>query len=133
MSSSSSIEKQDAHWIEWGVGFISAALVLLMIGVIFWEAITDKHMPPDLTAVITSRKHTDAGYRVSFDITNSSTTTAAGVVVRGEILEHNQVSEAVDVSFDYVPAESKSSGAIVFSQYPGDRNVRIRPMSFTDP
>ncbi len=133
MSSQSSIERRKAHWIEWATGVGSAVLVLLMVGFIFWEAVTDTHQPPDLAVVITSRVPVTGGYRVTFDIVNSSATTAAGVVVRGEILDGAELVETIDVSFDYVPSESKSSGAIIFSRDPANRNLRVRAASYTEP
>ncbi|TNM63080.1 TIGR02588 family protein [Aliirhizobium smilacinae] len=133
MPSPSSIEDREAHWVEWATGCVSALLVLSMIGFIFFEAVTDGHKPPDLGIVITSRNPVAGGYRVTFDIANRSTATAAGVVVRGEILNGGNPLETTDVTFDYVPAESKSTGVILFSQDPGDRGIRIRATAYTDP
>lgn len=133
MPSPSSIERREAHWVEWVTGFASCVLVLFMVGLIFWEAVTDSHQPPALTVVITSRSPVTDGYRVTFDIANSSAATAAAVVVRGEIVDRDEVMETIDVSFDYVPAESKSSGAIVFSRDPADRSLRVRAVSYTEP
>ncbi len=133
MASRSSIEGRQGHWVEWATGGLSALLVLAMVGVIAWEALTDKRTPPELDVRLTSRFQVADGYRVTFDISNRSTTTAASVVVRGEILDGGEALEAVDVTFDYVPAESKSSGAILFSQDPGSRDVRIRALGYTDP
>lgn len=64
---------------------------------------------------------------------NVGEATAAGVVVRCEILDRGDPLEATDVTFDYVPAESKSTGVILFSQDPGDRGIRIRATGYTDP
>jgi len=127
------IEERDAHWIEWATGFISALLVFSMIGFISLEAFTERDVRPDLRIVLTSRSPVVNGYRVTFDITNGSTVTAAGVVVRGEILDRSEPVESADVTFDYVPAESKSSGAFFFSQDPGSRDVRLRALGYVEP
>lgn len=133
MPSQSSIERREAHWVEWATGVASCIIVLCMVGFILWEAVTDSQEPPDLTIVVTSSSPVTGGYRVTFDIVNGSAATAAAVVVRGEILDRDNVMEAIDVSFDYVPAESKSSGAIIFSRNPADRSLRVRAVSYTEP
>lgn len=130
---SASIEDQQAHWIEWVTGGVSTLLVLAMIGFIFWDAVTDRHLPPDLGVTITSRAAVAGGYRVTFDVTNRSSTTAAGVVVKGELVGGDHPLETTEVTFDYVPAQSRSSGAVLFSRDPAGDTVRIRASGYTDP
>ena len=126
-------EPSEPHWIEWATGVVSALLVLLMIGWVGKEAWFETDMPPEFGIVITSTVPVEGGYRVEFDIANTARTTAAAVVVRGEILDGTDVVEDADVTFDYVPAQSKSSGAVLFSQDPAGRQVRIRAIAYTDP
>lgn len=126
-------ETEEPHWVEWAAGMISALLVIAMIAWVGWEALTEEDMPPEFSTAITGRSPVEGGYRVEFEIVNKATKTAAAVVVRGEILDDGNVIEDADVTFDYVPAESKSSGAILFPQDPGTREVRIRAVGYTDP
>lgn len=63
---------------------------------------------------------------------DKSTTTAADVTVRGEIISGDVVEET-EVTFDYVAAESKSSGAFLFSSDPEEHELRIRVLGYTDP
>jgi uncharacterized protein (TIGR02588 family) len=126
-------ETQDPHWVEWVTGIFSTLLVLATIGFVGFEAVTEKHQPPEFNITITSRSAVEGGYRVEFDIGNRATRTAAGVVVRGEVVgEGTDVGDA-EVTFDYVPAQSKSSGALFFLEDPGQREVRIRAIGYTDP
>ena len=126
-------EAKDPHWIEWATGMISALVVAATIGWVAYEAWTYADMQPELSIAITERRQTEGGYRVAFDIANKATATAAAVTVRGEILDGGNIVEDADVTFDYVPAESKSSGAILFSQDPGAREVRVRAVGFIEP
>lgn len=128
----SSAEEKTPHWIEWVTGTISAALVLLMIGLISWEVFTQEEAAPDLSVSVTSHSAVENGHRVTFDIANKSTTTAADVTVRGEIISGDVVEET-EVTFDYVAAESRSSGALLFSSDPGAHELRIRVLGYTDP
>ncbi len=133
MPAGSSAEEKTPHWIEWVTGTVSTALVLLMIGLISWEALTDKGVPPDLSVSLTNLSALDNGHRVAFDIANRSTATAADVTVRGEIIDAGDVLEETEVTFDYVAAESKSSGAFLFDRDPGMHELKIRVLGYTDP
>ncbi|RFZ89488.1 TIGR02588 family protein [Shinella sp. WSJ-2] len=126
-------ERQDPHWIEWLTGIVSALLVAAMHGWLTWEAFTRAPTPPDLVVTVLTVEKTTAGHRVAFDIYNTATTTAAAVTVVGRLREGNRVIEENDVTFDYVAAESKSAGAILFQNDPAGRTVDIQPAGYTDP
>lgn len=126
-------ERHDPHWVEWLTGLASALLVAGMLGWIGWEAFTREATPPDLSITVLTTEKTGAGHRVTFDIANSGTTTAASVTVIGRLTEGEKVVEENHVVFDYVAAESKSTGAILFARDPTGRRVDIRAAGYTDP
>lgn len=128
-----SSEADDPSWIEWATGLLSGVLVIAMIGWVAWEAMTEDPRPPEFTVTATSRQMTPGGYRVTFDIANNAMQTASAVVVRGEIVEGGQAVEDADVTFDYVPAQSKAKGALFFSRDPGASEVRLRALGYTTP
>lgn len=126
-------ERHDPHWIEWLTGLVSALLVAGMLGWIGWEAFTREATPPDLSVTVLTTEKTGAGQRVTFDIANSGTTTAAAVTVIGRLMEGEKIVEESHVVFDYVAAESKSTGAILFAGDPAGRRVNIRAAGYTGP
>lgn len=126
-------EADEPHWVEWATGIISAALVLLMIGWVGWEAVNADDRPPEFEVTVTGRAPVQGGYRVTFDITNKAERTASAVVVRGEILDQGKAIEDAEVTFDYVPAQSKASGAIFLSRDPGNGELRVRALGYTAP
>lgn len=126
-------ERQDPHWIEWLTGLVSALLVAAMLGWLTWEAFTRESIPPDLVVTVLTTEKTSSGHRVAFDIYNTATITAAAVTVVGRLREGDRVIEEGDVTFDYVAAESKSTGAILFRNDPAGRSVDIHPAGYTDP
>jgi uncharacterized protein (TIGR02588 family) len=126
-------ERHDPHWIEWLTGLVSALLVAGMLGWIGWEAFTREATPPDLSVTVLTTEKTGAGQRVTFDIANSGTTTAAAVTVIGRLMEGEKIVEENHVVFDYVAAESKSTGAILFAGDPAGRRMNIRAAGYTGP
>ncbi len=126
-------ERHDPHWIEWLTGLVSAALVAALLGWIGWEAMTRPATPPDLTVTVLTTEKVSGGHRVAFDIYNTATTTAAAVTVVGQLLEGDRVIEENQVIFDYVAAESKSTGAILFRHDPSGLRLDIRAAGYTDP
>jgi uncharacterized protein (TIGR02588 family) len=126
-------EQGFARKIEWATGIVSAVIVLVVIGWVAWEAVTEMETPPEFAVTVTSRQPVDGGYRVTFDIANTSSQTAATVVVRGEILDRDATVEDADITFDYVPGQSKASGSVFFSQDPGARPIRLRAIGYTEP
>lgn len=126
-------ESSDPHWIEWISGISSCVLVGAMIGWIAWQAITANDEPPQLSTTITQVRKSGSTFRVEFDIVNSAPVTAAGVTVMGEIIDATAAVETAEVTFDYVPAQSKSRGALLFSTDPEGRDLRVRPSGYTEP
>ncbi len=124
---------RDAHWIEWLTGAVSAALVAGMIGWIGYEAATGSEGQPELSTRIVHQEKTGAGYRVTFLIENAGKRTASAVVVQGEIKDGDRVVETSEVTFDYVPANSSASGALLFRSDPEAGRPEIRPAGYSDP
>lgn len=121
------------HWVEWLTGLVSAILIVAMLGWVGWEAVSEDDMAPEFGIEITARSAVEGGYRVEFDIINTATRTAAAVMVRGEMRDGDNVIEQADISFDYVPAQSKASGALFFTHDPDQAQLTIRAIGYTDP
>ena len=130
---SSHTETEEPHWIEWATGIASGILVIVMIGWVAKEAWRQTDAPPDLSTRILKTEATSSGFRVEFEILNRSMATAAAVTVHGEIARDEQPVEESDVTFDYVPAESKSTGAMLFKTDPTGQQLTIVPTGYTDP
>lgn len=126
-------ESHDPHWIEWLTGITSAILIAGLLGWVGSEAFTREATPPDLAVTVLTTEKAAAGNRITFDIYNTGNTTAAAVTVIGRLLEGDRTIEENHVVFDYVAAESKSTGAILFKNDPAGRQVDVRAAGYTDP
>ena len=85
------LETSKAHWVEWATGLVSLLLVLGMIVWIAVEAMTQEDVPPSFDVAVTGGAPVEGGFRLEFDILNQGTTTAAGVLVRAEVVQAQQV------------------------------------------
>ncbi|MBC7150293.1 MAG: TIGR02588 family protein [Rhizobium sp.] len=126
-------EADNPHWMEWLTGLISLILIALLIGYVSWSALTEQMEPPEFAIEATGMEHVPGGYRITFDIENRANSTAAAVTVRGELKRGEESVESVDVTFDYVPGQSQSSGAILFLTDPGSAQLTLRAIGYTDP
>ncbi|PPJ46142.1 TIGR02588 family protein [Rhizobium sp. KAs_5_22] len=126
-------EADDPHWLEWLTGLIALTVIAALIGCVGWNALTERMEPPEFAIEATGMEHVPGGYRITFDIENRANSTAAAVIVRGELTRGEESVESVDVTFDYVPGQSQSSGAILFSTDPGSARLTLRAIGYTDP
>ncbi len=124
---------RDSLWIEWMTGALCAVLVAGMIGWIGYEAFTGQEGKPELATRIVHQEKIGDGQRVVFLIENMGSRTAATVVVEGQVRDGEAVLETSEVTFDYVPAKSTASGAMLFQSPPEAGQLQIRPTGYSDP
>ncbi|MBP1861965.1 TIGR02588 family protein [Rhizobium herbae] len=123
-----------AHWIEWLTGGLCTALVAAMIAWIASNAVIGSDRAPDLAVrIIRQQANPGGGYAVSFVIENSGTRTAAAVPVTGDLKDGDRVIETHEVTFDYVPAQSSTTGALLFKTDPSAHMLDIRASGYVDP
>jgi len=127
------LETSKPHWIEWATGAISAAIVLVVIGWIAKDALTDRSTSPDLYGSVLQVEARSNGYQVLFEIRNGSSQTASQVTVRGELMEDSKSIEAAETVIDYVPGVSKAKSGIIFQNNPEGKTISIRAISFNEP
>lgn len=130
---SSAIERGEAHWIEWLTGSVSAICVIVLIGWIAFDAMTQDDGPPALSIDIVGSEGRAGGYLVTFDVDNAADRTAADVTVRGEIVFGDAVVETVETTIDYVPMRSKARGGLIFRTDPAGKSLRIAATGFSEP
>ena len=125
-------ETAQPHWLEWVVGGICTLLVtalFLWIGRdIYRYEVQDSQFDVSIMS-ITSMKE---GYRVAFDIRNTSLSTAAQVHVRGDI-SSSASAESSDITFDYVASESHETGMLFFRTNPSSGTLTIHVVGYTEP
>jgi uncharacterized protein (TIGR02588 family) len=119
-----------AEWISAAIG---AALIILTLGSLTHEAMTDRGAPPDLRAEVMGVSPAGAGYRVEFRVSNLGSRAAAGVNVVGEIEVDAKTVEDAETLLDYVAPESIATGALQFASDPRQGTLSIRVVGYQDP
>ena len=112
---------------EWVAAGVSAVVVLSVIGLMLYEAVTGSGLPPEMNVEVTG------GYLVQFDVRNTGERTGAEVTVEGELRSGEQVVESSQVTIDYVPAEAVRSGGLFFTRDPAAHSLEVRVLGYDEP
>jgi uncharacterized protein (TIGR02588 family) len=126
-------EASQPHWLEWVTGIISALLILGMVGWIAGEAILQEETPPQFRAEVRNTTPVQDSFLMEVEIYNEGSATAAAVEVRGEAIEGEDVLEAAEATFDYIPGKSSAKGGLFFKEDPRGHTVEVRVIGFADP
>jgi uncharacterized protein (TIGR02588 family) len=118
---------------EWVVAAVSAALVAGVLGFLIYDGVRSPHTPPDVTVEVDSIQTAGPGYLVLFRARNSGRSTAADVVVEGELEADTGRIESSETTIDYVPAEGEQRGGLYFTRDPRGLRLRLRARGYRDP
>lgn len=116
------------HPIEWVVGAVSAVGVVALLAYLMIAALWEPDGPAAFETTVDDIFASDGGWHVRVTVRNVGYKTAADVVLRGETGAGEAESET---TFDYVPAGSQRSGALLFAAEPEGLALTVR--SYTDP
>jgi uncharacterized protein (TIGR02588 family) len=106
---------------------VAAAVVTLLI------AGRHERTPPRLSVRVEAAEPAGPYFRVRFAVRNDGGTTAAEVVVRGELRNASTSAETGEVTFDYVPDGSERRGALLFTTDPRTAHLAVRALGYREP
>jgi uncharacterized protein (TIGR02588 family) len=118
---------------EWIVAIASAALVVALLGFLVYEGVRSPRTPPEVTVEVDSIQRAGPGYLVLFRAKNSGHTTAAEVLVEGELEGESGKVERSETTIDYVPAGGEQRGGLYFNRDPRRSRLRLKAHGFRDP
>ena len=125
-------ERGTSPW-EWVAAALSAVLVIATVGTLAYDAVGEPSGPPLVEVRVERTVATGSGYLVEFRATNRGYSTAAGVVVEGELRGDSGSVERSQATLDYVPAEGSRQGGLFFSRDPARYLLEVRPLGYTRP
>lgn len=115
------------HLAEWMIGAASAAGVLALVGYLVVTALAETGGPPVFEPRADEIFPSQGVWHARVTLRNSGDKTAADVVLQGAAGN----GETSEITFDYVPAGSTRTGALLFEAEPSELKLLVR--SYTDP
>ncbi|HET6777689.1 MAG TPA: hypothetical protein VFH26_02255, partial [Gemmatimonadales bacterium] len=101
---------------EWIVAIASGALVLALLGFLVYEGVSSPGTPPAVSIEVDSIQKAGPGYLVLFRARNGGRTTAAEVLIEGELEADSGTVERSETTIDYVPAGGEQRGGLYFNR-----------------
>ena len=123
----------DTSTAEWIVAALSAALVLGVVGFLIYDGVRSPATPPDITVEVDSIQPAGPGYLVLFRAENRGRSTAAGVVVEGELQADTGQVEVSETTIEYVPAGGRQRAGLYFSHDPRRLRLKLRAQGYREP
>lgn len=114
------------HPLEWIIGAASGLAVVALIAYLAITALTETDGPPAFELSLDDVFEGQGLWHARVTVRNFGHKTAADVVLEGALPD--QTSE---ITFDYVPAGSSRTGALLFDRRPEGLALQVR--SYTDP
>lgn len=119
---------------EWVVAAIGAVVVLGALGIVLYEGISQPETPPQIEVTVDTVFESGAGtFAVEMTVRNRGRTTAAGLMVEGELRSDTGVVETAQATLDYVPGESRRRAGLIFSHDPSRFALEVRALGYDIP
>ena len=119
--------------VAWVLAGLSAVLVLAVIGALLYEGLGGTGSPPEIVFEVDSVTIAPHGFLLEFQAVNSGESTAARVLVEGEVTTAAGVSERSEVTIDYLPAKGRRRAWLFFKTDPSRHHLEIRQKGFDSP
>jgi uncharacterized protein (TIGR02588 family) len=119
--------------VEWIAAGLSTAMVLGVIGFLVYDGVRSPATPPNVTIEVDSIVPAGPGYLVLFRAQNRSRSTAAEVLVEGELQADGGNVETSETTLDYVPAKGLERGGLYFAHDPRRGQLRLKAKGYREP
>ena len=125
--------RREVGRLEWIVGALGAAIVVAVLGVLSYEALTYHEGAPALVVKVIDVTPTEGGYVVRFNTENRGPSTAAEVVVAATLTEGDRVLERAETTLDYIARKSDRSAGVILRRDPASAKLEIAATSYRKP
>ena len=119
--------------LEWIAGGLGLLLVLLVLGVIGREALFGDSSPPAVVVEQLGVKAVPGGHLVEVKVSNRGGSSAAAVLIEGELTLPGAEPETSETTFDYVPDKSSREGGLFFQGDPKVGVLTLRAKGYVAP
>ncbi|HET6837297.1 MAG TPA: hypothetical protein VFH24_04585 [Gemmatimonadales bacterium] len=118
---------------EWIVAAASAALVLAVLGFLIYDGMRRPLTAPDITLEVDSIGTAGPGFLVLIRVHNRGRSTAADVLVEGELQADTGRVETSETIIDYAPGGGEVQAGLYFAHDPRQLRLRLRAHGFREP
>jgi uncharacterized protein (TIGR02588 family) len=118
---------------QWVIGSISILLVLMLLGFVFYEAVTGTSVPPIISVRQERILPADQGFIVEFTAKNTGGSTAKNLAIEGILTENGKVVEKSNATLDFSPSHAERQGGLIFSHDPRRYKLEIQPKGYDRP
>lgn len=119
--------------LEWVIGALGALLLAGTIGFLVWHALGRDQAPPDVRVVVDGIEQLRNGYLLQFRAINEGGSTAAQLVIEGQLAGPDGLVETSEATLDYVPPRSDRRGGLFFTKDPRRFDLRMRAGGYAKP
>ncbi|GAB4375386.1 MAG: TIGR02588 family protein [Elainellaceae cyanobacterium] len=124
-------ESQARSIAEWITLLITTSILLVIVGLIFYDWQVNQNRPPAFRVEVTeTTRITDGHYYVPFVITNTGGRIARTVQVTAELHIDENESETGEQQIDFLSGNERKRGSFVFTHNPQEGELVIRVASY---
>jgi uncharacterized protein (TIGR02588 family) len=122
----------ESRW-EWISAAVGGLLVLAAITFLVYEAVAREGTPPAIVVRVDSVSARGDGHLVELRVFNRGGTTAAAVLIEGELKDGERSVETAETTIDYIPARGFRRAGLYFGEDPRKHRLEVRPKGFDLP
>ena len=122
-----SFVQEEKSWLEWVVFGLSTVLVLILLGYLVYETLSDNGTPPDLVVSVGEPRPSTHGYVVPVKATNKGESTARAVEL--EVFTGDDDQQRATLTHDFLSPGEEREGWVGFSGEPSSE-LRVRVVGY---
>lgn len=126
------MKKHKPNWLERIVTFVSIALVIFVIGVLFFEMITNEGSAPHIIVELGAVEENFHHVALAITAKNIGNKTAKDVYIEVYSSDPN-MQEKGKIHFDYIPVKSTVKGVITFAEKPIMSTLKVHILGYEVP
>jgi uncharacterized protein (TIGR02588 family) len=119
--------------LEWVVAGISLLILAAAIFYLLTSAFTDESGPTQIAVRTLGVTPMEDSFVVEFAAESLAGDTVAAVEIRGELRDGDEAVEEASVTLDYLPKDSRRTGALIFRIDPADHELVLSAKSYATP
>lgn len=126
-------DEPDIPVLEWACATVGVIIVVGVMAFNIVQALKDRETPPDIQVKAERAIRTTQGYVLPLEAVNLGGTSAAALMIQGQLRVNGDLVETSEVTFDYVAPHSSKKGGLFFEHDPQASRVKLRVLGYQEP